>query len=254
MNNISRFPTFDDLFKFLVSNNIDFTDIIDVGAQPTKTNILNFYPASKFHLIEAQTRFNDSIAETYKNANYTLYNATVDESCYTGFSIDANDNTNSSIPMWHFISHKMFNQGWSDELNRNVIASTPTEITTVDTLLQNTELGNNVFLKVDVDGFDLRVLQGSVNVLSKTLAIMVECSLRNITDIVTYLAQYNFTIVDLIDITYYDKRLTQVDLIFFNKSRLHEFSIFDLVTDKSNVVDQQLYYYPGYWDPPISQS
>jgi FkbM family methyltransferase len=232
-----------------VSNNIDFTDIIDVGAQPTKTNILNFYPASKFHLIEAQTRFNDSIAETYKNANYTLYNATVDESCYTGFSIDANDNTNSSIPMWHFISHKMFNQGWSDELNRNVIASTPTEITTVDTLLQNTELGNNVFLKVDVDGSDLKVLKGSINTLSKTLAVMVECSLRNITEIVTYLAQHGFTIIDLIDITYYNKTLTQVDLIFFNKARLSEFSIFDIVIGNSSIVDQKLYYWPEYLNP-----
>ena len=155
--------------------------------------------------------------------------------------------------MWHFISNKMYDQGWSDELNRNVVSSTAKEITTVDTLLQDTELGNNVFLKVDVDGSDLKVLEGSTNVLSKTLMVMVECSLRNITEIVTYLAQHNFTIIDLIDITYYNKTLTQVDLIFFNKSRLSEFSIFDIVTGKSNVIDQQLYYWPGYWDP-TSQS
>jgi len=246
MNNISRFPKFDDFFKFLVSNNIDFTDIIDVGAQPTNVHMLDFYPSSKFHLIEPQTRFNESIAEKYKNANYTLYNATVDESCYTGFCIDANDDTNSLTPMWHFISHKMFNRGWSDELNRNVISSTATEITTVDTLLQDTELGNNVFLKVDVDGSDLKILKGSVNTLSKTLAVMVECSLRNITEIVTYLAQHGFTIIDLIDITYYNKTLTQVDLIFFNKARLSEFSIFDIVIGKSNIVNQELYYHPGY--------
>jgi FkbM family methyltransferase len=253
MNNITRFPKFDDLFKFLVSNNIDFTDIIDVGAQPTNVHILDFYPASKFHLIEPQTRFNESIAEKYKNANYTLYNATVDATCYSGFIIDANADVNSLIPMWHFISNKMYDQGWSDELNRNVVSSTAKEITTVDTLLQDTELGNNVFLKVDVDGSDLKVLEGSTNVLSKTLMVMVECSLRNITEIVTYLAQHNFTIIDLIDITYYNKTLTQVDLIFFNKSRLSEFSIFDIVTGKSNVIDQQLYYWPGYWDP-TSQS
>ena len=67
MNNISRFPKFDDFFKFMVSNNIDFTDIVDVGAQPSNVHISDFYPASKFHLIEPQTRFNESIAEKYKN-------------------------------------------------------------------------------------------------------------------------------------------------------------------------------------------
>jgi len=253
MNDITRFPKFDDFFKFISSNDINFTDIVDVGAQPTNVHILDFYPSSRYHLIEPQTRFNDSIAEKYKNANYTLYNATLDASCYPGFIINANADVNSSISMWHFISHELYKQGWSDELNRNVISSEPTQIVSLDHLLKDTEFGNNVFLKVDVDGFDLRVLHGATTVLSKALAVMVECSLTNITEIVTYLAQYNFTIIDLIDITYYNKRLTQVDLIFFNKSRLSEFSVFDIVTGKSNVVNQQLYYHPGYWEP-IAQS
>jgi hypothetical protein len=106
-----------------------------------------------------------------------------------------------------------------------------------------------VFLKVDVDGSDLKVLKGSINTLSKTLAVMVECSLRNITEIVTYLAQHGFTIIDLIDITYYNKTLTQVDLIFFNKARLSEFSIFDIVIGNSSIVDQKLYYWPEYLNP-----
>jgi FkbM family methyltransferase len=248
MNNISRFPKFDDFFKFIVSNNINFTDIIDVGAQPTNVHITDFYPGSKFHLIEPQTRFNESIVEKYKNINYQLYNETVSDGCYSAFVINANDDITSAIPKWYFISNKMFDQGWSNELNRNVVSSTAVEITTVDTLFQDTEFGNNIFLKIDVDGSDLRVLQGSVNILPKTLAIMVECSLRNITEIITYLAQYDFTIIDLIDITYYNKTLTQVDLIFFKKSRLSEFSIFDVPTGKSNVVDQKLYYWPGYQD------
>jgi len=86
----------------------------------------------------------------------------------------------------------------------------------LDDILSNT-LFNNAFYKIDVDGPEIAILNGSTNVLLNTSAIMIECVLDDgkFLNICNWMRDNGWALMDVIEPIYRrSMMLIQVDLVF----------------------------------------
>ena len=90
----------------------------------------------------------------------------------------------------------------------------------LDSLLEN-EKFNSAFYKIDVDGSELDILEGSAHTLNRTSAVMIECILddNRFYERCVWMNLNGWRLIDVIDPTYRAKgMLIQVDLIFVRPS------------------------------------
>ena len=101
------------------------------------------------------------------------------------------------------------------------------ELRTVDSIFAENGSHPSALLKIDVDGIELKVLQGSTSLFNKECVIIIEATLGDRSPrfniLVEYLSTFGFKVFDIVDPLYRtrDWHLWQVDLVF-----VHEDSIF----------------------------
>jgi FkbM family methyltransferase len=96
---------------------------------------------------------------------------------------------------------------------------------TVDSLLIDKALGEECFIKLDVQGAELDVLKGAIHTLKKCSAVLLEASLLNynqgaplFADIVAYMKEIGFVVFDICEMRRkQDHTLFQVDLLFLRE-------------------------------------
>lgn len=230
MNPYQRIPAWKDCFQKFKRTNLEFEEIIDVGAAPNQssftTEIVKLYPNARYHLIEPQDRFNEQLKQTYNGVDNIIYNEIVGSVEKAAFEVGIKRYDNEGAT--HILgTNKSFELGWSDELQAEVLYSNFKKISTLDNLIGRQNLKDLLLLKIDVDGQDLEVLKGATNLLTKVKVLQVEASLFNMTEIITYLDTNGFKIIDIVDFCYYDHALTQVDIIFGCKEFIKNLTMFD---------------------------
>lgn len=108
------------------------------------------------------------------------------------------------------------------------------DVRTVDSIYEDSGDHESILLKIDVDGIELKVLQGSQNLFNKECVIIIEATLGDknprFNILVEYLSAYGFKVFDIVDPLYRprDWHLWQVDLVFIKSNSLlwngHDFS------------------------------
>jgi hypothetical protein len=97
------------------------------------------------------------------------------------------------------------------------------EVRTIDSICEEFKISGQVLLKIDVDGPEIRVLQGSKSLLKQGCVIVIEASMADekprFSSVVDYLSSYGYDVYDIVDPLYRqsDWHLWQVDLIFMKK-------------------------------------
>jgi hypothetical protein len=81
------------------------------------------------------------------------------------------------------------------------------------------------FIKLDVQGAEIDVLRGASECLRTTKYVLTEVSLHRwnkdapmIEDVVRYMADRDFEIVDIVDMHFLDNYLFQIDVLFAHKT------------------------------------
>ena len=93
-------------------------------------------------------------------------------------------------------------------------------VVTVDSLLDRRRDDDPLLLKVDVDGIELKVVQGAQAALAGDCIVVVEATLGDesprFNRVVQYLSDFGFDVYDIIDLMYRrsDFHVWQVDLVF----------------------------------------
>lgn len=92
---------------------------------------------------------------------------------------------------------------------------------TLDEICREHRLEDPYLIKIDVDGRELDVLEGAIQVLEATEYLIIEAALfGKIHDIVSFMKSHGFVIYDIVDPTYrpLDAALWQVDIAFVKES------------------------------------
>ena len=94
------------------------------------------------------------------------------------------------------------------------------DVKTVDAIYEDMDIEGPVLLKIDVDGIEIKVLQGSKSILRKDCVVVIEASMADenprFNSVVEFLSSYGYAVYDIVDPLYRqsDWHLWQVDLIF----------------------------------------
>jgi hypothetical protein len=94
------------------------------------------------------------------------------------------------------------------------------EVKTVDSIYEDIHITGPVLLKIDVDGIEVKVLQGAKSILRNDCVVVIEASVADesprFNRVVEYLSSYGYEVYDIVDPLYRqsDWHLWQVDLIF----------------------------------------
>jgi len=90
----------------------------------------------------------------------------------------------------------------------------------IDTLVEEFGAKGPFLLKIDVDGAETRVLEGAKKTLEQAVIVIVEAQVRNFFERSKPLIEAGFELMDVVDLCYYNNRLSQFDLIFAKKKIL----------------------------------
>ena len=115
------------------------------------------------------------------------------------------------------------------DVNNSLIDEVTVEIKTLDSLYKTNSLNKNILLKIDVQGFELEVLKGSKELLSKISIVEIEAPIlnlyegsTNITELILFLESQDFIISSISTERFYNFSASDSDLLFIRKDLLNK--------------------------------
>jgi FkbM family methyltransferase len=97
-----------------------------------------------------------------------------------------------------------------------------TPVRRMDSLIEEMAPPAPIFLKIDVDGAEMDVIEGCAGAMDKICAIAVEMSIKNFPHRVNSIMNLGFEPIEIYDMCYYDNRFVQADILFVNTALIDQ--------------------------------
>ena len=207
----------EDVFKSIITMEISVDLIIDVGAYKGNwSSIANkYFKDAELILVEPNPILFKDLNQTFKIKNSTIINYAV--SNYLGkkkFMISIRDDSSRLIE-----SNKVIPNDFSKFIYVNV--------SRLDNLIKNFN-DKNILLKIDAEGQDLNVLEGSKKLLQYCSIIFIEAAVlnfefrNNFYKVINYMKSKNFSLMGISDLNKAPKNriLWLAELCFVNNKYL----------------------------------
>jgi len=209
-----RMPNKIDSFNLIRYLKIPIETIIDVGVLSQTHELTTCFYDKTHILFEPVPEFQDNINSVYtkKGIKYKLFNMAVSD-----FDGDSYLETRS-IREGRPITHSRIVEKQS---NKSLIVKTAR----LDTIMPTLSCEKPYLLKIDVDGIDLKVLEGASKILDFCNIIVIEANISNIAERMNCVISKGFSLFDIVDFCYYDNILRQVDLIFLNTKTKNDLNL-----------------------------
>lgn len=205
-----RTPRKSDCLRVLREYGLEPNAILDVGILAETQEIRVLFKEVKQYLFEPVAEFFPLIRENYKENDYEIIPAAA--SNVTGQSFLQV----ISIREGQTITHT----GLTD---KDEGANTrPIETIRLDDFVKQRALDGPFFLKVDVDGAELQVLEGASGIFDQIDCIMVEAARHGFAERVAFLTAAGFALIDIVEICYYGDMFHQADLVFLRAPLLND--------------------------------
>ncbi len=211
-----RHPTKDDCFKKLKAMGTPIGTILDVGVKTCTYELRRNFPGHHHILMEPIVEWNDGIKKNYGNAgiSYELLNIAVSDR-----DGDVTLKTNT-VYEDKAISHARITDQDGEGPNFRTV---PTQ--TLDSVVAARDLKKPYLLKVDVDGAELLVLSGAQKTLADCSVVVIETGIDNLVERAKAVRDAGFQVFDVVDISYYDDRFAQADMVFLNLKTIKDHNL-----------------------------
>lgn len=191
--------------KALIDRGIKVGTILDVGVHIGTPELINLFPHNKHVLFEPVKEFVTNIQATYSALDFELHNVAIsDTDGDVGLALSAP--AGGASP-----THSAVTPDPPGEPGRTVARRR------LDTLTAAHNWLPPYFLKIDVDGHEMAVLNGAAETLSLTSIVMIEVQKYELAKRIGYLNEAGFELYDLVEPCYYDESFWQCDAILIKK-------------------------------------
>jgi FkbM family methyltransferase len=186
---------------------LDIKSYLDVGTNNAQffTEIIKIFPNIYTEFVEPNPHCNKKIAKRYKHI--IMHPVGLGEA--------------KGSLTFYINKFKSSSKGASFIRDTNIEVNEITvDVKTLDSITQDKVFD---FIKIDVEGFELEVLKGGVNTLSKTRYLLVEMSPDS--SVINWLEDHNYTLIDILENHFYKKELIKIDGLFERNSTSAKFDI-----------------------------
>lgn len=211
-----RLPTMENCLKNLLKF-INISEIVDIGIFHQTEPLLNNFPDLKHFLFEPLNIYNSKIEENYKNTKHELHNIALSDKSGVIYLIGICNNKSGKVTH-SFISDKKIDSDPRGE----IISCEEILQDTFDNIHSRFTIKKDFLLKIDVDGFEVPIINGAKKSISNAAVVIVEAStsveqghyFQRIYERMTAVLEKGFQLYDIVDMAYYNYKLHQVDLVF----------------------------------------
>jgi FkbM family methyltransferase len=208
-----RHPMKAHAFKVLKEMGVPVGTVIDVGILTSTYELIQAYGDTPQILVEPIVEFEDRIRAIYDKAGVNYELIKVAASDRDGETTMRTKSVRENIDITHA---QMTDTTDAPGQYRTV------PVRKLDTIVQERSLKKPYLLKIDVDGAELSILQGAENVLKDCSVVCIEATMGTFFERAEVIRRSGFHLFDIVDMCYYDNRLSQVDLIFLNLKTIQE--------------------------------
>lgn len=196
-----RGPYKSQVFDILEQRRVPIKTILDVGILAGTPELIRAFPDRKHVLFEPIVEYTDHIANAYADIDYTLHSVAVAER-----SGEVEMRVESSVGT-DWITHSYICQE-GEAPNRTV------PVIALDDFVPSQDLEGPFLLKIDVDGVELKILQGAKETLKNCSVVIVEADKSHLAERLAFMTDLGFELFDLMEPAYYDQAFWQCDLVF----------------------------------------
>ena len=183
---------------FLQESGFDAEYILDIGVATGTPWISDVFPSATHILIEPDSKYNESILKNYKNLNYELINIALGST--------SSETADIKIVKSEIAASGEYLNGHTEYIFASVVALDDLKIT---------PSGHSI-IKIDVDGYDIDVLQGGKLTVPKFDILIIESKLKDIHKTISTVPEC-FELWDIVNLSYGYGHLGEVDLVFKNQ-------------------------------------
>lgn len=207
-----RHPTKADAFAKLKAMRVPVGAVLDVGVKTCTAELLQAWPDRPHVLMEPVIEWNEAIRRNYDahGTSYEIINAAISDS--DGEVTLKTTSVYADAPISH---SKMVETGDGPD-HRTV------PMRALDSIVAERDLRRPFLLKIDVDGAEMSVLAGAQNTLAGCSIVVIEASIVNLIERARALQRAGFQLFDIVDLSYYDDRFVQADMIFLSKKTIRK--------------------------------
>ena len=196
-----RGPLKRQTLAILRQRQVPVATVIDVGVLSGTPELVEAYPDRPHLLFEPVAEFAPTIERNYRNVQHQLVQAAVSDTSgetrlrTVGMIGDA------------AISHSFMTES-AEQASRTVPR------VSLDDYLRANPAQPPYFLKIDIDGDELKVLAGATETLKLTSVVMIEVTIYSIIERMQRVIEAGFQLFDLTEPAYYDDSFWQCDAVF----------------------------------------
>jgi FkbM family methyltransferase len=209
-----RRPTKTSALRALKDRGLEINAVIDVGAQYQTEELIDLFGDKTHVLFEPVAEFAPYIAQHYAEVDHVLIEAACAEAPGTLTlrlaSLDKSGLVSHSSIDFERDTWTAGGEEWTEER--------PIPVVRVDDELKRLRIPGPYLLKIDVDGVELSVLAGCTDILSDVAVLVIEAQAINAPERIAAVVAQGFSLVDVVDITYYDGMMWQADFLFVSKA------------------------------------
>ncbi len=215
----------DSFSNFIKANNFVPKTVIDIGVADGTPWLYEAFPDAYFVLIEANEDYAVGMEAilTKIKGEYHL-TAVGDNAFETTMYINKAAKSSSGLQITSPLHHQRLAK--IDAIHDHI--EKPVSVRTLDSLIDK-DIAKPILIKIDTEGYELDVLRGAANVLSKTEIIIAETSIREryeqgyqFADMIDVMRDEGFLFFDILDMLQMSNNgaLTAIDAVFVRKNSL----------------------------------